>query len=97
MRSDNRQQNGCDGEGRRLHRGTADQSAHLLPGLLVWVEEVIDDRIDCPRCERAAFLLGVLGELVYYRCRYCGFDFSVDREMEESITLLPVRPEEVSS
>ena len=47
----------------------------------------IDDDVDhfspvhCPICEGAAGLLGVLGRLHHFQCRYCGMQFA--REAQE--------------
>lgn len=30
----------------------------------------------CPSCDGDAFVLGTLGRLVHYSCRYCGAQFS---------------------
>lgn len=38
----------------------------------------MDEQIDCPLCEGAAFLLGILGTLAWYRCRYCGAECSAE-------------------
>lgn len=32
--------------------------------------------IKCPHCNGEPTLLGRLGQLLWFRCRYCGTDFS---------------------
>jgi len=45
----------------------------------------------CPVCGSAAYLLGSLGHLHWFRCRYCGMEFSILTERPE------VEPEEVEA
>jgi hypothetical protein len=43
----------------------------------------------CPVCDGPGYLLGVLGSLVWCRCRNCGWDFNVPAD-----ELLEGEPEE---
>ena len=38
---------------------------------------------DCPACGGAGALLGCLGDLIHYRCRNCGADYSETQDPHE--------------
>jgi hypothetical protein len=38
----------------------------------------------CPLCDGESEFLGQLGNLEWYRCRYCGAEFSVKTEDDEA-------------
>ena len=33
----------------------------------------------CPHCGNPTASMGILGNLVHYRCRYCGAEFATER------------------
>lgn len=37
----------------------------------------------CLNCDGEAYLLGTLGNLNWFRCRYCGSEFSIKKEVED--------------
>ena len=38
----------------------------------------------CPVCDGEGEVLGQLGNLIHYRCRACGMDFSTDADPREA-------------
>jgi len=38
----------------------------------------------CPACDGEGEVLGQLGNLIHYRCRACGMDFSTDADPREA-------------
>jgi DNA-directed RNA polymerase subunit RPC12/RpoP len=54
---------------------------------ICWDNEISDeDAIKCPACgipqRRDEAALGALGNLTWFRCRYCGMTFNEDGEIE---------------
>lgn len=37
----------------------------------------------CLNCDGEAFFLGTLGNLNWFRCRYCGSEFSIKKEVSD--------------
>jgi len=43
--------------------------------------------IFCPVCEGECVYMGGLGLLIWFRCRYCGLEFSVNSSLVEELLL----------
>lgn len=42
-----------------------------------------DTSIDCPQCNGPAYAMGTLGNLLWLRCRNCGWEFNHTTEKED--------------
>ena len=47
------------------------------------MDEEMDDGLDCPQCAACNAPIGVLGSLIHYSCRMCGWDYS-DKEKDDA-------------
>lgn len=55
---------------------TAEKPEAAIPCCSRCSESQDDVTLTCPVCGGAAFALGKLGKLTWFRCRDCGMDFS---------------------